>query len=88
MPLRAQGGTFPAPAQLPDAARLVIDEAPEGWVGRVLESGRALLLVDGLDEVPRDDREQAHEWLSRLLDRYPDIRCVATVRRWPSNRTG
>ncbi|MFF3954394.1 NACHT domain-containing protein [Streptomyces sp. NPDC001890] len=78
--LRAQGGTFPAPAQLPDAARLVIDRAPEGWVGRVLESGRALLLVDGLDEVPRDDREQAHEWLSRLLDRYPDIRCVATVR--------
>ncbi|MFD0341755.1 NACHT domain-containing protein [Streptomyces sp. NPDC127117] len=78
--LRAQGGTFPAPAQLPDAARLVIDTAPDGWVGRVLESGRALLLVDGLDEVPQDDREQAHEWLSRLLDRYPDIRCVATVR--------
>ncbi|MFJ5124205.1 NACHT domain-containing protein [Streptomyces sp. NPDC088555] len=78
--LRAQGGTFPAPAQLPDAARLVIDAAPEGWVGRVLDSGRALLLVDGLDEVPRDDREQAHAWLSRLLDRYPDIRCVATVR--------
>ncbi|MFJ7492846.1 NACHT domain-containing protein [Streptomyces sp. NPDC097727] len=78
--LRAQGGTFPAPAQLPAAARLVIDEAPEGWAGRVLESGRALLLVDGLDEVPQDDREQAHDWLSRLLDRYPDTRCVATVR--------
>ncbi|MFB7915130.1 NACHT domain-containing protein [Streptomyces sp. NPDC056061] len=78
--LRAQGGTFPAPAQLPAAARLVIDEAPDGWVGRVLESGRALLLVDGLDEVPQDDREQAHDWLSRLLARYPDIRCVVTVR--------
>ncbi|MGW2178577.1 NACHT domain-containing protein [Streptomyces sp. NPDC001732] len=78
--LRAEGGTFPSPAQLPDAARLVVDRAPEGWVGRVLESGRALLLVDGLDEVPLDDREQAHQWLSRLLDRYPDIRCVATVR--------
>ncbi|MFF2326816.1 MULTISPECIES: NACHT domain-containing protein [unclassified Streptomyces] len=78
--LRAQGGTFPAPARLPAAARLVIDEAPEGWVGRVLESGRALLLVDGLDEVPLDDREQAHDWLSRLLDRYPEIRCLVTVR--------
>ncbi|MFF8709840.1 NACHT domain-containing protein [Streptomyces sp. NPDC015184] len=78
--LRAEGGTFPSPAQLPDAARLVVDRAPEGWVGRVLESGRALLLVDGLDEVPGEDREQAHQWLSRLLDRYPDIRCVATVR--------
>ncbi|MFF3394692.1 NACHT domain-containing protein [Streptomyces sp. NPDC002669] len=78
--LRAEGGTFPSPARLPDAARLVVDRAPEGWVGRVLESGRALLLVDGLDEVPAEDREQAHQWLSRLLDRYPDIRCVATVR--------
>ncbi|MET9921291.1 NACHT domain-containing protein [Streptomyces sp. NPDC006435] len=78
--LRAEGGTFPSPTQLPDAARLVVDRAPEGWVGRVLESGRALLLVDGLDEVPAEDREQAHQWLSRLLDRYPDIRCVATVR--------
>ncbi|MGW3088187.1 NACHT domain-containing protein [Streptomyces sp. NPDC001108] len=78
--LRAEGGTFPSPAQLPDAARLVVDRAPEGWVGRVLESGRGLLLVDGLDEVPGDDREQAHQWLSRLLDRYPDTRCVVTVR--------
>ncbi|MFF2011949.1 NACHT domain-containing protein [Streptomyces sp. NPDC058195] len=78
--LRAEGGTFPSPAQLPDAARLVVDRAPEGWVGRVLESGRGLLLVDGLDEVPGDDREQAHQWLSRFLDRYPDVRCVVTVR--------
>ncbi|MCX4676327.1 NACHT domain-containing protein [Streptomyces sp. NBC_01433] len=78
--LRARGGTFPGPAQLADAAALVVDRAPEGWAGRVLESGRALLLVDGLDEVPPDDREQAHSWLSQLLRRYPDTRCVATVR--------
>ncbi|WRZ73234.1 NACHT domain-containing protein [Streptomyces sp. NBC_01237] len=78
--LRARGGTFPGPAQLADAAGLVVDRAPEGWAGRVLESGRALLLVDGLDEVPPEDREQAHSWLSQLLRRYPDTRCVATVR--------
>nr|WP_202540484.1 serine protease [Streptomyces sp. SID4937] len=78
--LRARGGTFPGPAGLWSAAGLVVDAAPEGWAGRVLESGRALLLVDGLDEVPPEDREQAHTWLSQLLARYPETRCVATVR--------
>ncbi|MFF7038327.1 NACHT domain-containing protein [Streptomyces griseus] len=78
--LRARGVTFPGPAELQGAAGLVIDTAPEGWAGRVLESGRALLLVDGLDEVPPEEREQAHTWLSQLLTRYPDTRCVATVR--------
>ncbi|MFD8714908.1 NACHT domain-containing protein [Streptomyces anulatus] len=78
--LRARGGTFPGPAELSSAAGLVIDAAPEGWAGRVLASGRALLLVDGLDEVPPEEREQAHFWLAQLLDRYPDTRCVATVR--------
>ncbi|MEE1738162.1 NACHT domain-containing protein [Streptomyces sp. BE147] len=78
--LRARGGTFPGPARLADASGLVVDRAPEGWTGRVLESGRALLLVDGLDEVPPEDREQAHTWLSQLLRRYPETRCVATVR--------
>ncbi|OAR26315.1 hypothetical protein A8W25_12870 [Streptomyces sp. ERV7] len=78
--LRAQGGAYPLPGQLPYAARLVIDGAPEGWAARVLKSGRAMLLVDGLDEVPQDDREEAHRWLSNLLERYPLVRCVATVR--------
>ncbi|MFJ7413508.1 NACHT domain-containing protein [Streptomyces sp. NPDC098077] len=78
--LRGRGATFPGPAELSGAAGLVVDAAPEGWAGRVLESGRALLLVDGLDEVPPEDREQAHTWLTQLLARYPDTRCVATVR--------
>lgn len=78
--LRARGGTFPGPAELTSAAGLVVDAAPEGWAGRILGSGRALLLVDGLDEVPPEDREQAHAWLSQLLARYPETRCVATVR--------
>ncbi|MFE3376509.1 NACHT domain-containing protein [Streptomyces anulatus] len=78
--LRARGMTFPGPAELSGAAGLVVDTAPEGWAGRVLESGRALLLVDGLDEVPPEEREQAHTWLSRLLARYPETRCVVTVR--------
>ncbi|MFI0936684.1 NACHT domain-containing protein [Streptomyces sp. NPDC021019] len=78
--LRARGATLPSPAELSGAAGLVVDGAPEGWAGRVLESGRALLLVDGLDEVPPEEREQTHAWLTQLLTRYSDTRCVATVR--------
>ncbi|MEU1091066.1 NACHT domain-containing protein [Streptomyces sp. NPDC005892] len=78
--LRARSEELPAPAGLPGAARLAVDAAPDGWAGRVLESGRGLLLVDGLDEVPPGEREETYTWLSGLLARFPGTRCVATVR--------
>ncbi|CDR08851.1 large ATP-binding protein [Streptomyces iranensis] len=78
--IRAQGRPFPKPAELPLAAELQVDNPPEGWARRVLESGRGLLLVDGLDEVPRKDRTDAASWLSEVLHRYPKTRCIVTVR--------
>ncbi|WP_328944047.1 NACHT domain-containing protein [Streptomyces sp. NBC_00250] len=78
--LRTRGSGFPSPAELPATAGLMVDSPPDGWAGRVLSGGRALLLVDGLDEVSQEDREAAHTWLSGLLARFPRTRCVATVR--------
>ncbi|MFG2181204.1 NACHT domain-containing protein [Streptomyces abikoensis] len=78
--LTAQGITTPTPALLPTIARLQVDEAPSGWAGRVLDAGRALLLVDGLDELPQPERGPARKWLADLLRMYPDTRCLVTVR--------
>lgn len=53
---------------------------PSEWVHRQLVSGRALLLVDGVDELLPRDRERARKWLINLLIAYPDIRVVVTSR--------
>ncbi|MEV6756730.1 NACHT domain-containing protein [Streptomyces sp. NPDC051214] len=78
--LRAQGLGFPGPSQLAQVARLMADDPPAGWAYRVLEAGRALLLVDGLDEVPEEDRESARRWLIDLLERFDQVRCMVTMR--------
>lgn len=83
VPLRqvhAHGGRIPAVSELLVAGRVITEGPPEGWARRVLEAGRGLLLVDGLDEVPEREREEARRWLTALLDRYARTRCLATVR--------
>lgn len=78
--LLARTMAFPKPHELAAVAELQIDEIPEGWARRVLEAGRALLLIDGMDEVPPADREEARHRLADLLAMYPHNRCLVTVR--------
>lgn len=78
--LAAQGTVTPTPDRLPTIAQLPVEDPPSGWAGRVLESGRALLLVDGLDELPQPDRAPARRWLAELLRLHPGTRCLVTVR--------
>ncbi|MGW5639893.1 NACHT domain-containing protein, partial [Streptomyces sp. NPDC003832] len=78
--LRAHGHGFPGPSALYRVAGLMTGDAPRNWARRVLDAGRALLLVDGLDEVPQEDREEARQWLSALLAAFPANLCLVTVR--------
>ena len=82
VPLRRWvGRALPSPGEfLSQVGRHIADEMPEGWVHRRLTDGRALVLVDGIDELPEDERAAARDWLRALTAAYPDARYVVTSR--------
>jgi hypothetical protein len=55
-------------------------EKPASWVSGLLRSGRAMLLVDGVDEVLRPRRREVGRWLEGLLRGYPNARFVVSTR--------
>lgn len=65
---------------LAGAAPQLAAEAPRGWIRRQLKSGRALVLVDGADELPASDRLKVRGWLADLVELFPKIRYVVTAR--------
>ncbi|MEV0172559.1 NACHT domain-containing protein [Streptomyces sp. NPDC050803] len=72
---------LPAPDAFLSAVRLPFHSGqPDGWADRVLAAGRALLLVDGIDEIPERERERTRRWLRELLDVYPGNRWLVTSR--------
>ncbi|MBB5933061.1 NACHT domain-containing protein [Streptomyces zagrosensis] len=83
LPLRtfSRRGELPVPSRFLTAVGCAFAEAqPEGWADRVLASGRGLILVDGLDEVPGAFRERAGTWLKELVAAYGRSRVVVTTR--------
>ncbi|MBO1333885.1 NACHT domain-containing NTPase [Streptomyces sp. VRA16 Mangrove soil] len=84
LPLRTltrKGAELPVPADFLRAIGSPLTGGqPGGWADRVLAAGRALLLVDGIDEVPEQERERARAWLTDLLSAYPDNLCLVTSR--------
>jgi hypothetical protein len=61
-------------------AENLVGAMPPGWVHRTLASGRATLLIDGLDEVPRENREAARSWALRLMRDFPSSKVLITSR--------
>lgn len=84
LPLRSltrHGERLPAPADFLSAAGSPLaGTQPTGWESRVLAAGRALILVDGIDEIPESERTRTRGWLSDLIDAYPGNRWLVTSR--------
>ncbi|QKG26870.1 NACHT domain-containing protein [Actinomadura verrucosospora] len=75
------GGALPRPEEfLDDVTGNLAGIMPRGWVHRRLLSGRALLLVDGVDEVTSGQRQAVRQWLRKLVTEFPGIRVIVTSR--------
>ena len=82
IPLRRYvGQTLPSPETFIDSvASAIAGEMPRGWAHRLLRDGSAIILVDGVDELPERQREQAGAWLEQLLGAFPKARFIVTSR--------
>ena len=74
------GKDLPAPEHwLTYVARSIAGAMPSGWVHRQLQTG-ALVLIDGLDELPDAERERVRDWLQGLLANAKNSRFIVTSR--------
>ncbi|MFR0355219.1 NACHT domain-containing protein [Streptomyces sediminimaris] len=72
---------MPSPADFLSASHHpMAGSEPDGWAVRVLRSGRALLLVDGIDEAPAGRRQRIREQIDLLRRTFPGNRWVVTTR--------
>ncbi|HEY9603200.1 MAG TPA: leucine-rich repeat domain-containing protein [Allocoleopsis sp.] len=72
---------FPAPQDFPKlTAPNHADTMPKGWVHQCLDRGQALVLIDGVDELPRHQRQDFLEALKRLVADFPDACYIVTSR--------
>ena len=72
---------LPRPEDFPGlVAPAIADTMPDGWVHDQLNSGRAIVLVDGVDEVPQLEREDVRTWLKDLAETYKKSRFIVSSR--------
>lgn len=72
---------LPRPEAFPSfVAPAIADTMPKGWVHAMLKSGRAIVLIDGVDEIPASQREDVSTWLKDLAETYPAARFIITSR--------
>ncbi|MER5475122.1 ATP-binding protein [Streptomyces sp. NPDC002685] len=79
--IEGRDGVPPRIGQFLEFSGMASDFAPpDGWIRRMLEQERALLLVDGLDEVLEGHRDGVLRWISDLLREFPALHVIVTGR--------
>lgn len=73
-------GSLPAAEDFPKFLAKHLPAAPDGWVVDMFEAGQALILLDGVDEIHRDQRPLLAEEIRDLVHAYPDCTYVITTR--------
>jgi hypothetical protein len=54
--------------RLPEGKHLKL---PPNWAENMLRDGKALVMFDGFDEIPQEQRQQASQWIQTQIDEYP-----------------
>lgn len=62
---------------LPEGKRLKL---PPHWVANLLRTGKALVMLDGFDEVAEDQRQVVSTWISEQMQNHPRTVFILTSR--------
>jgi Leucine-rich repeat (LRR) protein len=73
-------GKLPSPEELPAQIARELGHPPEEWVQSVLNTGRGLVLFDGVDEVPNSKREEARSGIRAIVRKHPKCWYIVTTR--------
>ncbi|MEH2155731.1 leucine-rich repeat domain-containing protein [Nostoc sp.] len=73
-------GELPRPGQFPLLLAKELPDPPANWIDDILKSGRALVMFDGVDEVPQQARDETMREIRQLMKTYPDNYYVVTTR--------
>jgi hypothetical protein len=75
-----KNGRLPPVSALTQHTSRLLESPPTGWAQSVLEEGRALVLLDGVDEVPLLDRDAVYADLENLIRMYAGCYYVLSTR--------
>lgn len=82
VPLRRYADRELPPAErfLDEVGRHIANDMPKGWVQQQLRFGRAIVLIDGVDELAAERRNEARSWLRQIVTAFPEARYIVTSR--------